>query len=381
MASAPPSQEYGQHGDLGGAHADYVDAEYYCVPRKVTTTSLKGAACGSAFVAAIDGDDALVTWGWPAYGVLGRGKGGPFHDPAPHVVPTEAGAPVVAVAAGGKHCACVLRDPGSTYAPAFYGPLVDDAATADVVFRCETFASHAHAVVLNSRSAYFRGLLRAAGGAAVDLPSDVDGVRLTKPLVSSVLRYLYTDRLAAPPHRRAQLAALAVAWRLPALADLCRGRGVESTFHRDLSRAVGDAAASDVVLQVAPDTAIHAHRAVLARYDYFAALLRFEDRAKGRRAAVDYGGGDADVARALLAYVYAGPEAVETRDDPGHTMALLIAADEARITALVKVCERALVDQMGDDEDSAAACLAFCDHYAGSAGLRAAATRVLAAAA
>ena len=62
-------------------------------------------------------------------------------------------------------------------------------------------------------------------------------------------------------------------------------------------------------------------------------------------------------------------------------MALLIAADEARITALVKVCERALVDQMGDDEDNAAACLAFCDHYAGSAGLRAAATRVLAAAA
>ena len=181
------------------------------MPRLMAPRGLAAAASGSAHVVAVDGAGRLVTWGWPAFGVLGRGRAGPFLSPGPDVVPDVAD--VLAVAAGGKHCACVVRDAGSAYAPGFYGPLLD-AASGDVrvgvggaFFRC-------HRVVLANRSRYLRGMLSAAGGEDLEFPPALEGgARVTAPLLRSALEYLYTDRRCSgvpryrPPgprrHRRA----------------------------------------------------------------------------------------------------------------------------------------------------------------------------------
>ena len=109
---------------------------------------------------------------------------------------------------------------------------------------------------------------------------------------------------------------------------------------------------------------------------YFAAMLRFAWE-QGRGGAIDYAAAAPAVAGQLLAYVYAGPDAVAL-DDPAETMALLVAADEARVANLVRLCERSLAARIGGDAGNARAVLEFCDHYASADGkLRAAALHVL----
>ena len=143
-----------------------------------------------------------------------------------------------------------------------------------------------------------------------------------------------------------------------------------------MAGAVGDAVGSDATLRVRGGAVLMAHGAILARYEYFAAMLRFA-REQGRGGAIDYAAAAPAVARQLLAYVYAGPDAVAL-DDPAETMALLVAADEARVANLVRLCERSLAARIGGDAGNARAVLEFCDHYASADGkLRAAALHVL----
>ena len=65
-------------GAYGTSH-DYVDASYFCVPRRVdvlrdvdrNAQRVVDVAAGGAFTLATTADGSVVSWGWAAYGVLG----------------------------------------------------------------------------------------------------------------------------------------------------------------------------------------------------------------------------------------------------------------------------------------------------------------------
>ncbi|KAJ1454659.1 regulator of chromosome condensation 1/beta-lactamase-inhibitor protein II [Pelagophyceae sp. CCMP2097] len=389
--------EYGQHGALG--HADYVDAAYFCVPRRIDVAGLRAVACGSNFAAAVDAQGAVVTWGWPAHGVLGHGVG--HFSTAPAAVAALGGAKsggleAVAVAAGGRHAAAIVADAADLYAQRYLG-LVDD-ASGDVLLRLEGGgAMRAHAAFLAARSRYWRGLLRAAAADAaadaagsparpleVTLPLAVGGAVLTPQMLRSVLVFIYADRVEAPPHRLRELAAVARAWCLPDFAAHCDRRDFfagaagapvappappPSRFAADLA-ALADGApgpGADAVVDVG-GIAHHLHRVVLEKYEYFAAAMRFrelqsEQCAGGApRLALDSAVLPAE-AKNILRFVYGGPEALRGEDDPNGLMRLIVAADLLHLPLLVRVCECALVKCIGGDADNARAVLDFTDHF------------------
>ena len=393
--------EYGAHGALGAANNDYVDSDYYATPRRVKRTGpIARVASGSAFVVAADASGAVVTWGWPAHGVLARGGGGvAVQDPSPQRVPGLAGC--VGVAAGGRHAAAIIDDGRSEVARSFYRPWLDEDDSGDVLITIEGSDEppvRAHALVLAARSNYLRGQLRAGGGHELILPGAFDnGASLGPRMLRSVLAYLYGDRVEAPPHRLKALALVADGLHLGELSGLCRWKAGDtserpsSTFDADLAGAVGSSnVGADVVLRLAGGETVPAHRRVLEHSDFLAAMLRFEDLKRGDASDDDRDlkAGDgaatvdwphaADDAKRVLAYLYGGANAVDLAEDPSATMNLMLTADVMSLPRLVRLCESALVNGIGDDAQNARHVLAFADHCSGGAQrLRRAARNVL----
>lgn len=394
------SVEYNQHGVLGDAVVhDYVAAEYFYVPRRVRPvlpSRLAYATCGANFTLAVTNHGALVSWGWPAHGVLGRDHLAAAID----VIGRFDGGPaakVLAVAAGSRHAAAIVCDGrcehGHKFRLLMAQPETHDVALAVDSEECSPIG--AHVAILAARSQYFRGLLRARklhSKGPVIFPKNVSStcVQLTSAMLRSIVIYLYTDRLEAPPHRLRELAEIArTVFFLPSLAKLCTGAHAPSTYSSDLANLVGDGFASDVHLRIPGSPDIHAHRVILQTADYFAARLRFHDScARGTFPVsdvvelADWGGLDDDAplgrrqALALLRFIYGGQDTVDTQD-PNQLFPLIVAADLVQLSHLVRFCESALVLQLQDDLASATACLEYTDQFTFCTRLRRAATDVL----
>ncbi|KAJ8610341.1 hypothetical protein CTAYLR_003854 [Chrysophaeum taylorii] len=365
--------EYGQHGGLGTGH-DYVTAEYWYVPRPVTPAPppLRDACCGANFSMGVSAAGALVSWGWPAHGVLGRGD--ERGSASPDFVHGLDGVEVLRVAAATRHAAAVATDArclhGRRLAPLLSKGPHDVSLGVDGDDR----RVGAHAAILAARSRYLRGLLRAADGEPIVFPATLGGARLTLALLRAVLVYVYTDRLDAPPHRLSQLAAIARDLGLPGLAALCEGTDKTSTFAAEFAALVDDKYASDLVLRLG-DARVHAHRVLLETNDYFAALLRFHDKTLTEIDLADSGLAEREL-RDILKFVYAGQDALDLAD-PDRLFALVVAADLVRLPQLVRSCERALVLLIADDLDSARACLDFAHQFDFCTRLKRAARDVL----
>lgn len=384
--------EYNQHGGGGSAIRDYVAAEYYYVPRRVAAhQTLTNVACGANFTlgAAATG---LVSWGWPAHGVLGRRSS--LATDYVDGFNLDSQTQVLSVAAGARHAAAVVSDERCAHGHRLR-PLLSRSSNgkdvALVVCGDAGAAVEAHACVLAARSRYFKGLLDARRRAReCDAPIVLFAQGLTVPMLRSVVNYLYTDRLEAPPHRLSQLACLADStFLLPDLAALCRAESPSSTFARDLANFVGDDFASDISLRLADGSEIPAHRTLLETADYFAALLRFH-----HKDIVDVGLGPRCVAQSILKFIYGGHEAVPI-GDLEHLFDLVVAADLVQLPDLLRFCESALVAKLlsargrgeaperddGDLSSSnkgfATACLEFATTYDFCTRLKRAATDAL----
>ena len=421
--------EYGQHGGMGLATRDYVDSEFFYVPRQVDCPALTDVVCGANFTLAIDIHGGLVTWGWPSDGVLARGTQFASTAPTPNhaeKLDGQPGAPkVLAIAAGARHAVAVADDARSAHALRFaklfhkaqqqttrpshpgkeedeeedQSSLEDDFSQSDttvvnIVISGSDSPFVVHAAILGARSRYFRGLLgrREAAILAGDvpaneplvLPNDIEGIQVTGAMVKAVLFYAYADRVDAPPHRLGALARLArQVFCMEAFAQLCdcaQGEPTMSTFASDFKSLVSDDFAADVDLHLAGDVVLPAHRVILETSEYFQALLRFHDKSrttKGRlQVDLTSWGADSislDVALAVLGFIYAGTVDLK-KVDPFE---LIIAADLLRIPPLVRTCERLLVDHMGSDPANARACLDFATRFDFCARLKRAALDVL----
>lgn len=372
--------EYGQHGGLENvSFRDYVDPEYFCVPRRVQPAPppLKDVTCGANFTLGITTSGGLVSWGWPAQGALGRGIGSLVATAAPdHVLGLAAD--VATCAAGTRHAAAVASDSRCPHGLRLAALLKTSDVVQILIDGSPDQSVPAQATLLGARSRYFRGLLKHVlddDERTLELPSSLGGADLTIPMLKAIVTYLATDRLDAPPHRLAQLADVATALLLPDLAAMCRGQRPPSTFAADMAGLVDDPFASDVELELGRDgTVIRAHTVLLETADYFAALLHFtaknrtEEEEESRIKLDDWGGPDGLVttrdAKNILMFVYAGPDALEhLKDDPDALLHLIIAADLVRLPLLVRFAERHLVLLIRDDPHAAAVCLDFAQRF------------------
>lgn len=366
--------QYNQHGHSpGGSYNDYVAAEYYYVPRLVEHLPgpVTEVACGANFNLAIIRDSrTLVTWGWPAHGVLGRKKD--LALAADAVDGLGRGARAMSAAAGMRHAAAIVNDRRCDHWRHFKSLPRGDVELVVQGEEDDARRISCHSHVLAARSRYFRGLLKSRRDARQEdepllFPSVIASELLTSALLNSVVVYLYHDRLEVPPHRVGRLALIARSFLLPELANLCENTPSVSTYANDLASLVGDPFCSDVVLAVG-DRHVHAHRAVLETTEYFRARFHFYDENDEKIMTLANWGvaeGESGIAYreafGLLRYIYGGRDTVNL-SDPDHIFALMVAADHVRITQLVRFCERALVDLI-DSQDSAEACLQFSSTY------------------
>lgn len=288
--------EYNQHGTGGIATTDYTDPYYYFTPREVDVPTAVNdpvvkVSCGSNFTIATTSTGEMYSWGWGAYGTLGRG--GRHVSSTPDRV-TALGLrsseyQVLTVAAGTNHVLAVVSSPNSDWA-AGNSVLLDsiEYADAQIEIEGESVPVYCHRVILSARSNYFRGYLRTAmddpqsaltvsfqpksesGEEAEAVSRQVTRIQLTSPAANSttvrgLLEYLYTDTCTIPKHKSKQLEELALDLGLTRLAVLANRKRVHhgvsyshhegipalspSTYVFDLAAAVGSEDYADVVFQ------------------------------------------------------------------------------------------------------------------------------------
>lgn len=282
--------EYNQHGTGGSATTDYTDPYHYFVPREVSIDVLDkendpivSVKCGSNFSLGLTRQGNVVSWGWGAYGVLGHGSGHFASRPTLLKALSRATSENIplALSAGASHALAIADSRASCWAKRFR-PLLTDPNSADTVLVSGDKRYLCHAVVLGSRSGYFRGYLSAAaagrhccrpseaGEAAGDAvgsensPSHneslveipLDSPHASHAAVAGLLEYLYTDTFNVAYQTRSQLASLASELGLTQLMTLASGSNrsrpqplasYESSFEKDLVSAVNCPTFADVV--------------------------------------------------------------------------------------------------------------------------------------
>lgn len=286
--------EYNQHGTGGIATTDYTDPYFYFIPREVDMQSsgndndpVVKVSCGSNFTIATTKSGEVISWGWGAYGTLGRGarhvSSCPDRVTALGLRSSEY--QVLTVAAGTNHVLAIASAPNSYWA-AGNSVLLESSEYADcqIEIEGENEVLYGHRVILSARCNYFRGYLRTAvddphSVVDVDFPLKSENIEDSQPVsrlltrivvtssaanistVRAVLEYLYTDKCTIPKHKSKQLEELALDLglaRLAALARRIRTRGMTddaassalslapSTYIADLASAVGSELFADV---------------------------------------------------------------------------------------------------------------------------------------
>jgi hypothetical protein len=257
--------EYNQHGTGHNPSGDYIDPFYFFTPRKVPmpSTAAPGAvicsvSCGSTFTVAADTEGNMYSWGWNEGGVLGHGTA---HFSAAPQLMNKIGAVfdhcrVLSMCTGSSHAVALAESNGNLWASAFTRDF-EDAAHGDCRVICApaTHSSDDHKefycnrAVLCARSKYLAGCVRAAERelrehARVNCRTDSEPGTTTKkngsssgsmPLitldlshsasatpfaVSTVLEYIFTDRVRIPFLKRKEVHSLACELRMERLSLL-----------------------------------------------------------------------------------------------------------------------------------------------------------------
>ena len=232
--------EYNQHGQGSHASSDYTDPFHYFVPRiveKISTGMLPdhekiiSIHCGAAFSVGVTNKGNCVSWGWNSGGVLGRGKG--IISPEPNYLYSlgpNAGedriVDIVAVGSCQVWCSTVLER--SLWASNHYSHFLDTKLeeTADVELLLdggEILLSHR--AILGLRSAYFRGMINCALDDIEDADIHERRLQIQMPDVdvytmTSLLCYLYTDRVLIPNHLKSKRKKLGLLASSLGISDL-----------------------------------------------------------------------------------------------------------------------------------------------------------------
>jgi hypothetical protein len=174
-----------------------------------------------------------------------------------------------------------------------FGWLLDSAQFADVAIANGSLRSTAHRVVLAARCALLRELMdgvsstarvrQLASGRSVSCERQADGSLLLTVAeapseFAAMIRFLYTDSVDIHDCNLEVLTRVASDFGLTGLVRMCESVADHtvvipaSTFIADFRACIGNAQFSDVCF-VIDGRQIHAHRALLARCEFFAMLL------------------------------------------------------------------------------------------------------------
>ena len=399
--------EYGQHGSVredGGGDFRNLSRHFFVPQRVGVAAKLVDVQCGDHFSVGIDADNGVWTWGWGAFGVLGRGERNLATSAM--LVPGLVGVRPVAVAAGKAHVLLLVAPLGSRFALS-YAPLLAKPGPR-VVTLCTLDGKPAARLDADVAMARCPALRERCAAAEVTLAGE-------PRVLQALAQYLFTDVVSkCPPHRLVDLTALAVELGLPRLAALCHlqrcqrkrrdGLRLEpweealgfdsvppSSFADDL-HALLRAGSGDVRLraragsgdvppghtayswneQGAPplghtafswslddNDVVTVHSQVLARVEYFAVLLggRFAEAESVRHGeTVELGVARRDVLVALVEYVYTGRLAADL--PAGRLLELFSAARLLGVDGLCQHIEGVLADAVDADNADAMADLA-----------------------
>jgi len=301
------------------------------------------------------------------------------------------------VATGAKHVLVLAQTQCNSWARRFAPPdasLSPEAAASEFVdcyLQCEgdSVGLPCHKAVLAARSHYLRGYILAAEADGDSLqPVRIQLGSCSVASAKNLLEYIYKDTAPAisNPRQRLQLAGLAAELGLRALVQQLQsgswnpsGDGCHSTYVQDMTALLADSQLADMAFTASPGLlppglgeqrlqAALAHRAVVSRIPYYAALLggRFsdsqrlleaEDPLQQRRFEVDIDGLLLDgisleTFQALLHFAYAGELALlagHSLSEPqlDSLMNILVAANRLGFQLLAVQCERKLAMNLG----------------------------------
>ena len=396
--------EYGQHGSVredGGGDFRNLSRHFFVPQRVGVAAKLVDVQCGDHISVGIDSDNGVWTWGWGAFGVLGRGERNLATSAM--LVPGLVGVRPVAVAAGKAHVLLSVAPLGSRFALT-YAPLLLKPGPRTIAL-CTLDGKPAASLDVDVAMARCPALrARCDAGGVVTLAGEAR-------VLQALAQYLFTDVVSkCPPHRLVDLAALAEELRLPRLAALCdlqrcqrkRRDGLRlerreetlgfdsvppSSFADDL-HVLLHSGSGDVRLRAGDggdvplghtayswneqggpppghtafswhNGVVTVHSQVMARFEYFSVLLggRFAEAERVRHGeVVELGVPYRDVLVALVEYIYTGRL---TADLPaGRLLELFSAARLLGVDALCQHIEGVLADAVDADNADAMADLA-----------------------
>mmetsp|Transcript_20577 Transcript_20577/g.27113 ORF Transcript_20577/g.27113 Transcript_20577/m.27113 type:complete len:678 (+) Transcript_20577:889-2922(+) len=405
--------EYGQHGNTYSEGHDYlIDSHHYYVPQRIQALQDCGIVqveCGSQYSLGISKDGKLWSWGWNAYGVLGKGQGA--NDISPEVITGFGKGVVVGCAAGYNHCAMIVESDSHTRLPLLKA-LINSPGFSDVQFLLEKDTAqvfYAHKPVLAARCPYLKGYIDAYSSSGesclYSTPIDEDCSRqmaivLPETWVSdavvlkALLVYLYTDRLEIPRHKRVKLLMLANALQLEKLQQKCiQGLSYielkliradsfivksgspseeETSFEENMEFLLSSGKCADVRVQF-EEHSVLCHSLILCRLEFFKGLLlggfREGDQldAQGLKyinlSNLAEEGVGAEAFLIVLRFMYTGARKLVDDLDPNLLMEIIVLAGLLGITYLVKLCEIKLCRFVLDSDTNAMHCLDYATRY------------------
>lgn len=420
--------EYNQHGTGNTAGGDYVDPYFFFIPRKLDiNTRITGpvvkVSCGSNFTIGITATGRAYSWGWGAYGALGRGTGHFSCEPSiiSSIGPSCTGTKVIAVATGANHVLSIVLSTSSSWAQ-WNKCLLDSSDYADAVIEIEGLPQlyYCHRIILSARSSYFKGYLNAAAQdpssvalyavKQTDL-SESQQIPMTKitlsnstanPLtVRALLEYIYTDRFNIPAHKGKQLQLLAQDLSLDRLAEIASQARYKvcnispSVYADDMGRVVGCEDFADVIFYCTQNNgsdgmeskgeqkaSFCGHRCLLARMDYFRSLfggnfkenMVFNDALESKKTHLNIDGFIADGVdfcsfQKAIYFTYTGSidNTLEWTpadcEDESSFMSLYVAGCRLGLSTLTHKCENLLYNHLSDYPGNAESCLGFAEMY------------------
>jgi hypothetical protein len=221
---------------------------------------IEQVSCGANFTIARTSLGNCFSWGWMAYGVLGRGRG--LTNAEPEFLYSfgdtfygEGERNVFQVSAGSSHVVVAIKQDRNVWASTIYRQMLSSpsflANSADVELVVEGYSEIllAHSAVLAARSSYLGGLVNQAkieGNSIGQKRCVVEfeaSAHLTPAILMNILKFIYEDSISVRSQHRVALAASSGALGLYQLQELCqRNSGTcsrpISSFDFDMQRAI-----------------------------------------------------------------------------------------------------------------------------------------------